>query len=74
MSKDLTIRDRVFRSLVMALVGAAAGWILMLRLDMKRPSASESFLLEGALIGAAVGAILGFFLSDYHWWGLIRRR
>ena len=28
----------------------------------------------GALIGAAVGAILGFFLSDYHWWGLIRKR
>lgn len=58
----------------MAPVGAAAGWILMLGFDMKRPSASESFLLEAALSGATVGAILGFVLSDHHWRGLIRKR
>ena len=74
MSNDLPIGDRLLRGLVMALVGAVAGWILVLRVDMKRPSAAESLLLEGAIIGAAVGAVLGFFLSDHQWWGIIRKR
>jgi hypothetical protein len=65
MSKDLTIRHRLFRSIVVALTGAAAGYVLMLSLDLRRPYGADSFLLEAALIGGAIGAVLGFVLSDY---------
>jgi len=52
----------------MALVGAPAGFVLMLRFDIwKRPYADESYLLEAALIGACVGAVLGFVLTDSQW-------
>jgi hypothetical protein len=75
MSQDLTIRDRVSRSAIVAVVGAMAGLILMLSIDFwKRPYAADSFLLEAALLGAGVGAVMGFFFTDSDWLGVLRRR
>jgi hypothetical protein len=70
----MTIRDRIFRSAVVAVVGALAGLVLTFSLDLRRPFAADGFLLEAALIGGGVGAILGFIFSDSDWLNLIRKR
>ena len=56
----LTLRERLFRAAVSALIGAAAGFVLMLRTDLLRRVYGESYLLPAALVGAALGGILGF--------------
>lgn len=59
----------------MAVVGAAAGFVFMLSIDFwKRPYTGDSFLLESALLGGCVGAILGFVLTDSQWLELLRKR
>jgi len=68
MNGKLTLGSRLFRSAVVAILGGGAGLILMLSIDFwKRPYATDSLLLPATLVGAAVGATLGFFLSDADW-------
>jgi hypothetical protein len=71
----LTIRDRLFRSAVVALFGAGAGFVLMLQCDVwKRAFAERSYLLEATLLGATIGAVLGFVVTDSQWIDWLRRR
>lgn len=71
----MTIRDRLFRAAIVAAVGAGAGFVLMLSIDTwQRASAEKSYLLEATLMGAAVGAVMGFLLADADWLHLLRRR
>lgn len=59
----------------MALFGAGAGFVLMLQCDFwKRAFAERSYLPEATLLGAAIGAGLGFVATDSHWIDWLRRR
>jgi len=57
-----------------AVLGAAAGLLLMLSIDWKRPFAEHSYLLDATLLGGGIGAVLGFILTDSRWIQLLRRR
>lgn len=60
---------------MVAVFGAGAGFVLMLQCDFfKRDFAEQSYLLEATLVGAAIGAILGFVLTDSQWIDWLRRR
>jgi hypothetical protein len=60
---------------VVALFGAGAGVVLMLQCDFwKRAFAERSYLPEATLLGAAIGAVLGFVATDSHWIDWLRRR
>jgi len=75
MSERMSIGVRLFRSAVVAILGAGAGLILMLSIDFwKRPFASDSLLIPAGLIGGAFGAALGFFLTDTQLLDLFRKR
>jgi ABC-type proline/glycine betaine transport system permease subunit len=74
MNGKLSIGNRLLRSAVFAILGSGAGLVLMLSIDFwKRPYAANSLLLPAAVIGAAVGATLGFFLTDADWLDLFRK-
>jgi hypothetical protein len=47
----------------------------MLQCDFwKRAFAERSYLPEATLLGAAIGAVLGFVATDSHWIDWLRRR
>lgn len=58
---DLNLKDRLVRAIIGAVIGAGAGLLVMLQLDIwKRPFAKSSYLLLASIVGAVVGGILGF--------------
>lgn len=60
---ELRLRDRIVRSAIGAVLGAGAGFLIMLRDDMKNGLLMHSrltYLLPATLVGAVIGSLLAF--------------
>jgi hypothetical protein len=60
---DLQLRDRLLRALIGAILGAGAGFLLMLRWDMFGTLGADrrsTLLLPAAGVGGLIGALLAF--------------
>jgi tryptophan-rich sensory protein len=74
MHGNVSVGVRIFRTAVVAILGAGAALVLMLSIDFwKRPYAADSLLVPAALIGGAIGGVLGFLLTDSDWLAMIRK-
>ncbi len=58
---DLSLRDRLVRGAIGAVMGGGAGFLLMLRLDLfGRQWERSTLLLPATVIGATIGGFLAF--------------
>jgi hypothetical protein len=60
---DLSLRDRLLRALIGAIIGGGAGLLFMLRQDMLGRffiDQRSTFLLPATCIGAVIGGLLAF--------------
>jgi hypothetical protein len=71
---QFTFAERIFRGAVMAFPGAAVGLIAGLVWARRTWPAPEdtSLIVPLILVGAGVGVVSGFCLSDYAWKRVLR--